>query len=178
MNQLKLTDKEKVYYHIVFTTELDPTWSKKNQEVFDSQKLLMKSLLDREAIPDPRLKYFLDPEYNTAKTTLSRKQVFEKNGTRGDDILTHPHFKSYLEYFINGADMAEEVKEEAERLSNQKNIYDDISEALYVHVLKKKELYKLIHPRDWFAEEYYKLLIDYNVPPIMAKHYRGMIMKW
>jgi len=63
---------------------------------------LATSLFERKAIPEIRLRYFLDPEFNGGNTRKSRKEIFESNGTRGNDILSHGHFLPYLHYFING----------------------------------------------------------------------------
>lgn len=63
------------------------------------------SLLEREAIPPIRWRYFTDPELNVRGHGKSRLQVFERNGTRGDAILGHPHFHKYLRYFVLGPDV-------------------------------------------------------------------------
>jgi hypothetical protein len=71
----------------------------------DSAKSLAQSLLKRKAVPEIRLRYFTDPDLNVGGHNKSRKEVFEGNGTRGDDILQHPHFLAYLKYFIFGPDL-------------------------------------------------------------------------
>ena len=57
---------------------------------------LTKLLIARRAIPEVRPRYFTDPHFNTAGRGRSRAQIFEKNGTRGEDIFRHPHFLKYL----------------------------------------------------------------------------------
>jgi len=47
----------------------------------------------------------LDPAYFVCGHGLSHLQVFEKNGTRGDDVFRHPHFVKYLRYFLYGPDL-------------------------------------------------------------------------
>ena len=66
---------------------------------------LAESLFKRNAVPKVRLAYFTDPKMNIGGHGRSRKQVFEKNGTSGRDILRHPHFMAYLRYFICGPDL-------------------------------------------------------------------------
>lgn len=66
---------------------------------------LMRSLTARDAIPEQRRKYFGDPSYNPGGRGSSRKQIFERNGCRGEAILRHPHFLAYLRYFMHGADL-------------------------------------------------------------------------
>ena len=60
------------------------------------------SLLGRNAIPEVRLRYFTDPDCNPGGRGKSRQDIFEKNGTCGDEILEHPHFLKHLEYFVFG----------------------------------------------------------------------------
>ena len=72
---------------------------------------LAESLLERQAIPKVRLAYFTEPEMNAGGYGKSRKQVFEKNGTAGRDILRHPHFMAYLHYFLTGPDLPKPVIE-------------------------------------------------------------------
>jgi hypothetical protein len=59
-------------------------------------------LLDRNAIPEIRLRYFTDPDCNPGGRGKSRQDIFEKNGTSGDEILEHPNFLGYLDYFVFG----------------------------------------------------------------------------
>jgi hypothetical protein len=62
---------------------------------------LVESLLQRQAVPDVRLRVFFDPNY--AETgRKSRQEAFESNGTSGNEIYRHPHFIPYLRYFIYG----------------------------------------------------------------------------
>ena len=70
---------------------------------------LTRSLLDRGAIPEIRLRYFLDPELNVGGHGKSRKRIFEWNGTAGDAIFRHAHFLPYLRYFITGPALPGEV---------------------------------------------------------------------
>lgn len=66
---------------------------------------LVKSLSDRRAVPAVRLSYWNDPTYNPGRIKASRKGIFERNGCRGEDIYTHPHFLPHLRYFLFGADL-------------------------------------------------------------------------
>ena len=70
---------------------------------------LALSLMERDAIPEPRKKYFLEQGHNPEGRGKSRMQIFEKNGTTGKDILRHPHFLPYLWYFLYGADLPPSV---------------------------------------------------------------------
>lgn len=57
----------------------------------DAAKPLALSLIKRDAIPAIRWTYFTDPEYNVG-SKRSRLEIFQGNGTRGEDILEHGHF--------------------------------------------------------------------------------------
>lgn len=70
---------------------------------------LTKKLMDRRAIPEVRLRYWSDPDYQLGRLKTSHQGLFERNGTRGDDIIIHPHFLKYLRYFLFGASLSENV---------------------------------------------------------------------
>ena len=56
-------------------------------ETADAMEELMESLLERDAIPLARRKFFSDPDYYVGGHGRSRLQTFEKNGTRDSSIL-------------------------------------------------------------------------------------------
>ena len=66
-------------------------------------------MFERDAIPEERLNYWTDPDYNTGQLKASNKGVFERNGCTGQEIYTHPHFIPYLRYFLFGADLPDAV---------------------------------------------------------------------
>ena len=70
---------------------------------------LLKSLSERGAIPEERLNYWNDPNYNTGRGKASHKGVFERNGNTDEESYTHPHFIPYLRYFLFGADLPDAV---------------------------------------------------------------------
>jgi hypothetical protein len=59
---------------------------------------LMKSLIARNAIPEVRIRNFSEPS-PSGKSHLGN---FEKHGRKGEAMFRHPHFISYLTYFIDG----------------------------------------------------------------------------
>lgn len=99
---IELSKSEKV---LLDQIELDPKkidhsdWLRNGTLVCD----LMHSLLGRRAIPEARIKYFIDPEYNPGGKGTSREGQFERNGTEGDAIFKHAHFLEFLWYFLYGA---------------------------------------------------------------------------
>lgn len=70
---------------------------------------LLQSLSDRSAIPQERMNYWNDPRYHQGRIKASRKGLFERNGCRGPDIYTHPHFNRHLRYFLFGAELPDEI---------------------------------------------------------------------
>lgn len=83
------------YAHLA--NDWDGEWS----EVAESMEELFLLLNDRNAIPELRLKIFSDSDY-ADKGSKSIKEIFESNGTRGREIVRHPHFTQYIDYFVNG----------------------------------------------------------------------------
>ena len=65
-------------------------------------KTLTLSLLKRDAVPQVRLDYFTNPQYFIGGHGKSRVQIFESNGTRGDDIFDDGNFLKYLRHWILG----------------------------------------------------------------------------
>lgn len=90
---IKLTEEEQVLWNkISFESDL---YQPSLDQIRDSIKPayeLSKSLLIRKAIPLVRKKYFIEPEYNIKGRGKSRKEVFELNGTKGEEILKHHIF--------------------------------------------------------------------------------------
>jgi hypothetical protein len=70
---------------------------------------LMERLLERNAIPQHRLDWFTQPEYNIGGRGSSREGIFRRNAPPGADIFRHPHFLKHLRYFIFGPDLPERL---------------------------------------------------------------------
>jgi hypothetical protein len=85
----------------------------KGHEAYKANKepilALLKSLGERNAIPQVRLSFWSDSRFQFGRIQASRKGIFERNGCRGDDIYTHPHFIPYLRYFLFGTELPDEV---------------------------------------------------------------------
>ncbi len=102
----------------------------------------------------------------------SRREVFERNGTHGSDILSHGNFLLYLHYFIFGPDLPA-----ATIVSLQKRIHESggylsgsdypeldsiVREAIRNHCLDPKEA----------AEEFFKLGLECVLDLYLARHFR------
>lgn len=75
---------------------------------------LLASLGERGAVPEARLAYWNDPECNPGRPRGSRKEMFERNGSRGEDAYTNPNFVKHLRYILFGADLPSAVMLEFE----------------------------------------------------------------
>ena len=97
-----LTDEEQsLFFSIKFN------WKNHDQLrcSLEPMRLLAFSLLERSAIPEIRIAYFTDPNFNPGGRGKSREEIFESNGTSGEEILRHPNFLKYLEYFLCGPNL-------------------------------------------------------------------------
>lgn len=66
---------------------------------------LAVSLVLRHAIPEHRWRWWSDPEYNVGGLGASRREVLERRGIVGAEILRHVEFLPTLRYFIRGPDL-------------------------------------------------------------------------
>ena len=121
---------------------------------------LARSLLDRRAIPEIRLRYFTDPAFNIG-SRRSRMEAFEANGVRDDHMLGHGNFLPYLRYFIFGPKLPLPVLEEAHHLINANPFYpEDQLESLRKLARAATRRYAL--DRHEAAEEFFKLALEYG----------------
>jgi len=175
---VELTEKER---HLVSRIDFDPlarshdrdTW----QPVADAMSELMHSLLQRNAIPEVRKKFFTDPAYNIGGHGLSRLQVFEKNGTRGDAVFRHGNFLKYLRYFLYGPDLPKAVID-----AFQKKVLDcgepftsgdALSVAEYARQLTRAHRLN----SGAAAQEFYKLALDCGLDAGDARVVRDSVQK-
>lgn len=75
---------------------------------------LMKSLRQRKAVPEARIRWFTDGSYNIGGHGSSRQEIFVRNGTRVEDICRHRHFLKPLRYFVYGPDLPVSIVESFE----------------------------------------------------------------
>lgn len=137
---------------------------------------LSTSLLDRGAIPEVRLLYFTDPQCNPGGRGKSRQSLFEGNGTVGDEILRHPNFLKFLEYFVFGPNLPRETiiafKEAAQYTGHLS--HSDMHDLLPA----AKELVKSNRmDSSRAAEEFHKLALECGAIPSTAESLRDSIRK-
>ena len=101
---IELTESEAALYSRIPETPTHDGW----HDIADAMEALVESLLERNAVPEVRLRLFCDPDY--AETgTKSPQQVFESNGTSGNAIYRHPNFIPYLRHFIHGPNLPKDA---------------------------------------------------------------------
>lgn len=135
---------------------------------------LATSLLERRAVPSIRICYFNDAAFNPGGRGKSRQDVFEKNGTAGEEILYHPHFLKHLKYFIFGPDLPLSVivRFKSEASCSGYLTGSDINDLTpYARSCVRK--YGLA-PHD-AAEEFYKLSIECGAMPSFAETIRSSV---
>lgn len=134
---------------------------------------LMRSLLKRKAIPKIRIRYFIDADYNTS-SNKSHKEIFEMNGTSGNDIYKHPHFWPFLHYFIYGPDLPEATKEAfLQIVSSEEYISGSDMPGLRKFVRSETRKYGL-NPKG-AAEEFYKLSLECGIEEYLARMIRDAV---
>ena len=136
---------------------------------------LTESLLKREAIPEVRLLYFTDPEHNPGGRGKSRQQIFEKNGTSGEEIYAHPHFLKYLEYFIYGPNLPSSIVAKFKETMSFSGYLtagdiDDLVPDARASVRSAR-----LSPHD-AAEEFHKLALECGAMPSSAESIRKSIL--
>lgn len=148
MQRIELTPDEQEFYERISN---DP-----EKDDLPFAGLLYEKLREREAIPIERLKYFYTDEYNIGARGKSRYDVFERNNTRGKEIYVHPHFIKYLEYFINGPDLPQNLKREIDYIFSTTTYHDDALEEVFSHLKSRKLIPKDLSERERFSEEIFK----------------------
>ena len=146
----------------------------------DAAYKLIESLRKRDAIPRIRKAYFTEGDLNIEGRGKSRKNIFERNGTKGDDIYRHPHFFKFLKYFIGGPDLPQSVivefadlvkKCEPVTSGDQEDFCKLARQQVRNHELIKKNNHREV------AEEYFKLGLELNLDVNTARAIRGNVMK-
>lgn len=129
---------------------------------------LFRLLTARGAIPAHRLNWFADPEFGSARRGKSLKDVFERNGSVGDDLITSPHFLVVMRYFLCGPDLNKEIKQAfAEAVQNAGG---EITSSAIVDVGNAARALTRrfgLQPHD-AAEEFHKLAYEHGAHPMWA----------
>ena len=137
---------------------------------------LMKLLLARGAIPEPRLKYFDDPSYRT-KSGLrgSHRDMLERNSRdSGDKIYRLPAFLQYLRYFVCGANLPLAVVKELSKRAYEFGHVSGSDAAELGQLAKQLIRQNGLAPQD-VAEEFYRLALDCGIYHTWAMTIRNAV---
>lgn len=163
---IQLTEKESVLLDNIGLSPHDSNsssnkrWRKENKDIVLQ---LFESLCHRNAIPEVRLKYWNDPEYQTdGRYKRSNKGMFERNNCFGQDIYIHPHFLKYLRYFLFGAYLPNSVITKFEAcVEDVVGSPDYITSGDYEPISKcARSLIREYSLQDDPREEFFKLCLD------------------
>ena len=138
-------------------------------------KLLTDLLLERNAIPEVRLWYFIEPEYNPSGRGKSRLQVFEENGTPEEEVSSHHGFMKHLEYFIFGPNIPNHMEKNfiATVGSSGKICLSDIQDfGPKARAFVRSEGANAHEA----AEEFFKLAIEHGASPSSAASLRSTVL--
>lgn len=138
---------------------------------------LTNSLLRRKAIPDQRLSYFSDPEYNIGGRGKSRRDSFLRHGHDDETLMRHGHFLRYLRYFIYGADLPEAVLQSFVRAA--KSCGPITSGDIAPLSAKARQLARAhrLEPKA-AADEFFKLCLDLDMSVSDAGSIRGAVLQY
>lgn len=160
-DKLKLTnDEQKLFDQIDFEmshSELGGRFHDVLKKSCEAAKPLTLMLLKRNAVPRIRKDYFTDAAYNIGSKS-SRMQVFESNGTAGEDIFEHGHFLAILRYWILGPNLPPEViRGFCDILNNDIGTSGMELKRRHKYVRDQTRLQNL---QKCHAEEFYKLALE------------------
>jgi hypothetical protein len=161
---ITLNDEEqKLFNSITFT--VGPNFSA--DENGEKVVALTRSLVDRGAIPEVRRRYLTDPELFLGNIKGSRKEVFERNGTAGRDILMHPSFLKYLHYFVCGPHLPQSMISRFQELASE-----PFAEMEKMRVYIRAQVRQLPADLHDVSEEVFKLALESGLDLSDAKTLR------
>ncbi|MCO6435985.1 MAG: hypothetical protein J5J06_02730 [Phycisphaerae bacterium] len=103
--QIELTQSETDLYARIPDMPSSDNW----QAGADAMEELVTSLLDRNAVPEVRLRLFQDTDYTETDSGKSPETVFESNGKIGSAIYRDGNFIPYLRHWIEGPNLPSHV---------------------------------------------------------------------
>lgn len=137
---------------------------------------LMKSLMKRKAIPEKRLLYFTDADYNTGRGKGSRFERFRDNAGGAEEVLRHPHFLEYLHYFIYGSDLPTPLKQEFLKKAEDQWVKAHELVELTRQLIRRYGLPR--YPRNYrLGDTFYQLALDCDCNAGTARAVREAAMR-
>jgi len=134
---------------------------------------LMHHLMQRDAIPENRVAYFVDPDYFIGGRGKSHQDVFERNRCRGDAVFEHAHFLKNLRYFLFGPDLPNAVQ------TQFKEAVDDCGMLTSSDIIPLANTARDLARRSNLGrdshEEFFKLALDAGLNPGDARFARDKV---
>jgi hypothetical protein len=125
-------------------------------------------LLDRDAIPEIRLRWFKDEKLNPGGNRKSRLQWIEEDGQRGDDVFALGNFPDYLWYFVNGPDLpARTIERFCSVVNDSTTTKSGMMDLLGSFVRREIREQRLSHYS--VADEFYKVAIETDQEKFASK---------
>jgi hypothetical protein len=174
-----LTDEEKAILAKIDLRETHPTHDEGHAAFNANQQpilALLRSLSERQAVPEQRLKYWDDPVYNSGRTKASRKGMLKRPGSSDAEIYISPHFIQHLRYFLFGADLPDSlIRDFEERVGNPRWVTssDILPIGKFARDLTRRHR---LEPRD-AAEEFFKLCLDMGLELSTAQSVMRSVQK-
>jgi hypothetical protein len=137
---------------------------------------LIQSLLAHKSIPECRLRYFADPDYNVGSSKSSKRDLFLRNAHTDEEMYRHPHFLKYLRYFVFGADLPDHLKEAF--LARFKESDGDTRQLIQLARGQFRELAKARLPQAYeYPEAFYQLALDCGCEQWHARDVRDAVKR-
>ncbi|WOH55128.1 hypothetical protein [Bradyrhizobium sp. BWC-3-1] len=136
---------------------------------------LLRSLTERGAIPEHRIRYFTDPDYKTGQTKGSRQELFERHN-EGDEVYEHPNFKQYLRYFLFGPELSDSAILEFEKeISKPEWISGSDGIDLGKKAIKIARAHHI--QKHKAADNFFKLALDMGISFSQADTIQGIVRR-
>lgn len=110
----------------------------------------------------------MEPEFFPGGRGKSHMNVFERNGTAGNEILRHPNFHKYLQYFIEGPTLpTKTVAQFSAFIDSLGGVSgDDILELR--NLVRRLTRESGLNPHN-AAEEFFKLALEFGASAAIAE---------
>ncbi|MDZ4667529.1 MAG: hypothetical protein SGJ00_06565 [bacterium] len=177
MDTIELTKEEELYVNILgdFYIDLSEEFEVRKAKL-NAGRLLVTSLLKREAIPQCRIDFIKKPIHNLSNSPKSKEQIFEDNGTKGEMIFKDGNFLKYLKYFLYGPDLPMSLISQLKGVCKGHYYSDEFVEnakPIIRTFFKQSNI-----SQKGIATEIYKLCLELGIGQVYSKQLRDSVMKF
>lgn len=171
-NSVELTDDEQQLYdqikpYIHSQVPENEDWP----EIAEAMESLALSLLQRDAIPEIRVRLF-DASELAESGEKSPKEIFESNGVSRHEILRNVYFLKYLRHFIHGPNLPKPVIERLCTILNEdRGTSGMVLDQFKAHARESIRTYRL--DRNEAATEFFRLGVEIGMELRLARSLRN-----